>query len=306
MTRAEAEQLLTASRALEWDFPSSAGRPLRSPDATSLERRHEFASAMEALDTREATELAANTWRLWMAARDIDGGRTVLGHVLDERRSEPSPARALALYGDGLFAFWQGDRDASRRRNEEALTVAAAARHSEALALAEIGLSRVAIEDGDSDRARELATSARAHVAPLGEAMSQAALHSQAQAARLAGEYEEAATLFEESLALNRRIDDRGMVTVELHNLGHVEIRRGNVDAAETCFAQIPPADDVYGQAMARLNDAVVAFARDDSERAGVLLGQAEQIFHENGMQAATDDQAELDRLRDQLTCAAS
>jgi hypothetical protein len=61
-----------------------------------------------------------------------------------------------------------------------------------------------------------------------------------AQATRLAGGYDDAAALFKESLALNRRIDARGMVEVELHNLGHVEIHRGNVDAVEDCFAQIP------------------------------------------------------------------
>jgi hypothetical protein len=101
--------------------------------------------------------------------------------------------------------------------------------------------------------------------------MMQGALHVHAQAVRLSGGYEEAALLFERSL----------------HNLGHVEIHRGNVDAAAEHFAQVPHSDDDYGRAMANLNDAQIAFAGGDVERAG-------------------DDRFELDWLREQLECAAN
>ena len=63
----------------------------------------------------------------------------------------------------------------------------------------------------------------------------------QAQGTRFTGDFEQAAALFEESLALNRRIGDLGMVGVELHNLGHVEIHRGNIDQAERYFVECEP-----------------------------------------------------------------
>jgi hypothetical protein len=307
MASDKAQELLALSRTLEWDFPSSAGRPLRTPDPQLLERRHDFAAAARALDAESATELAANTWRLWMAARDISGGRAFLAEVLDAGDAEPTAARAIALYGDGLFAFWEGARGACRGRNEDALGVAQTTADEQALVLAHLGLSRALLDDGDYTAAGEHAAAARGGAARFGDAMEQGALHMHAQATRLAGDYDAAAGLFAESLALNRRLDAQGMVDVELHNLGHVEVHRGNVGAAERYFSETTYADDEYGEAMRRLNDAAIAFLRGDLESAGSSLDAAEAAFAGTAMEAAAvDDRFELEWLRDQLTCAAS
>jgi hypothetical protein len=73
-----------------------------------LAEQQAFAAAARFLveqgDQENATELAANVWRLWMVSRDVDGGRTFLAPVLDVGTAEPTRARALALYGDSLFA----------------------------------------------------------------------------------------------------------------------------------------------------------------------------------------------------------
>jgi len=307
VTPDEAQTLLALAREARWDFPSSAGKPVRNrTDAQRLlERQDDLGEAARRLDAHAAEELAAHVWRLWMVSRDIAGGRTFLAPILDRSDGHPSRWRALALYGDGLFAWWQGEREDSRRRNEEALRIARAVDDPEALVLAQLGLSRVALADGDYARAGELAAGARAAAAPLGDAVCQGSLHMYAQATRLAGHYDEAAALFRESLALNRRIDARGMVEVELHNLGHVEIHRGNVDAAEDCFAQIAHSDDPYGEAMMRLNDAAIAFRRGDLHRARSCLDTADELFAGTDMATvAVDDRFELDWLRKQLTCA--
>src|SRR4051794_15559260 len=271
------------------------GRPYREPDPELLERRHELTATVRELDDEAATELAAKTWRLWMAARDIGDGRAFLRDVLDRPQPPQTRWRVLALYGDGLLAFWDDDAEAARRRNEEAYALAKKLGDDEALLFAQLGLSRVAMEDGDSRRARELAAGARELAPPFGEAMQQAPLHMEAQAARQAGDYDTAAALFEQSLALNRRIDDPGMVVVELQNLGLVEIRRGQVAAAERYFAELPPPDDPYGHALAGLNDAAVAFRKGDAAGArNRLAGVDETVF-------ASDDRAELDWLAEQL-----
>ncbi len=54
-----------------------------------------------------ALEIAANVWRLWVLARDNDGGRRFLAQVLDEGSGKPTRPRALALYGDSLLGFRQ-------------------------------------------------------------------------------------------------------------------------------------------------------------------------------------------------------
>jgi tetratricopeptide (TPR) repeat protein len=292
---------LELARGITPDFPSSAGRPFRHPDEDLLARRDELASAARDLGTAEATELAARTWRLWMAARDVPGGRAFLADVLDARQPPDSSRwRVLALYGDGLFAFWAGDAEGARRRNEEAFALAQELDDSEALLYAHLGVSRVAFEDSDHARAREHAAAARALAVRLGEAVGQAPLHMEAQATRLAGDYDGAAELFEQSLVLNRRIDDPSMVPVELHNLGLIEIHRGNADAAEDYFAQLPPSDEPYVQALMRLNRAGVAYRRGNVDEARELLAGV------NGEELASDDRAELEWLREQLACAGS
>jgi tetratricopeptide (TPR) repeat protein len=317
MTGQEVERLLALSRDVRWAFPSSLGTPvLKGARAGAWVERvvpeqESFVEAARVLiengDRQKAVELAANVWRLWMISRDIAGGRAFLAAVLDGGDEEPSRARALALYGDGVFAFWQGAHEEARQRNEAALAAARAVDDPEALALAHLGLSRVASGDGDHERARSLAAKAREFARVLDPSFGQGPLHTQAQATRLAGNYDQAAAFFEESLELNRRLGDQGMVGVELHNLGHVEIHRGNVDAAERYFvecAQLGSGDDPYGSAMAHLNQAVVAFARGDRERAGALLASTQTLLEESGTEPASDDQFEIDWLDRQLAGA--
>ena len=160
---------------------------------------------------------------------------------------------------------------------------------------AQLGLSRVAVEDGDDVRAAQFARAARALAAPLGEATEQATVHMEAQAARLGGDYDAAAELFEQSLALNRRIDDPSMVPVELHNLTLVEVHRGNAEAAERYLAELPPATDPYVADLMRVAEAGIAFRRGDAP------GAREVLAGVDGEAMASDDRAELDWLRAQL-----
>jgi ATP/maltotriose-dependent transcriptional regulator MalT len=118
-------------------------------------------------------------------------------------------------------------------------------------------------------------------------------------------DYDQAAALFEESLALNRRINDQGMVWAELQNLGLVEIHRGNVDAAERYFAEserLGTANDPYATAMAQLYRAAIAFVRGNMDESRALLQRAESILREAKMDAGRDDQFEIDWLHEQLT----
>jgi tetratricopeptide (TPR) repeat protein len=298
---------LELARGIVPDFPSSAGRPFRQPDEVLVGRRDELAEEARALNAADATELAGRSWRLWMAARDIEGGRAFLADVLDEREPVRSHWRALALYGDGLFAFWLGAADDSRRRSEEALEIARSVDDPQALALAHLGLSRALLAAGEFADARNHAAAACAAAEPFGDAMVQGAIHVHAQAVRLSGDYDQAAGLFAASLALNQRFGEQGMVDVEHHNLGHVEIHRGNADAAAAHFAQLPSSDDDFSRAMADLNEASVAFLRGNVVRARSLLETAEPTFAGSAMaHAAVDDRFELEWLKEQLASAAT
>ncbi len=93
------------------------------------------------------------------------------------------------------------------------------------------------------------------------------------------------------------------MVSVELHNLGHVELHRGNVDAARRCFEELeaPARGSDEFDTLNRMNRAALALADGDRGRASELLDSVEATLAETGMELPPDDQFELDRLRRQL-----
>ena len=118
MTDEKARKLLALSCEMHWAFPSSQGTPIIKGHAASqqveqaVDERESYANAARVLlengDEDGAAEIASNPWRLWVVARDLDGGRAFLGAALDKGEKKASRARSLALYGDALLAFRQG------------------------------------------------------------------------------------------------------------------------------------------------------------------------------------------------------
>lgn len=259
---------------------------------------------VESGEEESAAELAANVWRLWLLSGDVVAGRQLLSAALDNGEGRPSRARALALYGDGLLAFRVGAMIDSQERNDAALKAARAVNDREAEALALVGLSRVAFRDGDYTRVQLLAAEARDLTRNLDAAAGLPPLHLLAAGTRLAGNYDEAIRLYTESLEVNRRLGDKRGVAVELHNIGHVELHRGNVDAAERCFAEcadIRNHDDPYEAAMTHLNHAALAFARGDREGAAELLRRTQSALEGAGIVLDPDDAFEVQWLHDRL-----
>ncbi len=124
---------------------------------------------------------------------------------------------------------------------------------------------------------------------------------------RLAGDHDAAVELYTESLELNRRLGDSRMVGMEPHNIGHVELHRGDAAAAERCFAEcaeVRNLDDSYEAAMAHLNQAALAFARGDRERAAQLFGQTQSTLVGAGIVLDPDDAFEVEWLGEQLGVA--
>jgi len=311
---ADAARLLGEARAARWTFPTSSGRPVLPDTPAWAERLLAQRAALGAAaasfsrvgDSEKAVELAAHTWRVWVLAHDEARGRGVLGAVLAAPGAPaPSRFRALALYGDGLLAFRLGALADSRARSQAALDMAALVSDQEAQGLAHLGLSRVALSDGDALATGSHAAAARAALRELGAAYQQSSSHLLAQAARLGGALDDAAALFAESLACNLALGDRGMVVVEHHNLGHVELRRGHVDAAERHFAEAEAlagdTEDPYDLALRAFNTAAITHARGDSARARALLAQAREILARTGTVLAVDDQRELEGLERRL-----
>jgi tetratricopeptide (TPR) repeat protein len=303
VTRQEAERLLVLSREVDFFGPDAE----RWVDRLSFEREQleEAVSWFAENDGEEAAaQLAANVWRLWFVTGDIAGGRRLLKTALDAGEGMQSRARALALYADGICAFRAGAQAESQTRNEAALEIARAVNDKEAEALALVGLSRVALREGEYDRVRSLATEARELARDLDPSAVVMPLHLLAAGTRLAGDHDEAVALYTESIELNRELGDTNMVGMEFHNLGHVELHRGNVDGAECCFAEsaeVRSGGNPYDVAMTHLNQAALAFAAAENERAAELLGLTESTLESAGIVLDPDDAFEVDWLRGRL-----
>src|SRR5207245_410162 len=131
---------------------------------------------------------------------------------------------------NALFMFHQRKLDDSQKYNQEALEIAEKIKDREALALANLGLSRVAYEQGNYVEARSLAAKALELTRGLDPSLGQAPLFMDALSTRIVADYDTAADLFSKSVELKRKIGYKGMVTAALQNLGLDEAHRGNYD----------------------------------------------------------------------------
>jgi tetratricopeptide (TPR) repeat protein len=268
----------------------------------------ELAGAVRDLLSRDevdaAVEMVASTWRAWMAAGEIAAGRKLLAEVLDVPGGRSSAARSRALYGDGVLAFRAGDRHGSLARNQAAQAVARELSDRELEAQAMVGLSRIALRDGKYDQVCDISRQALDLVEGLQPGAMVMPLHLLAAGTRLGGDLDMALGLYSQSLELNRQLGDERMVAAELHNIGHVELRRGHPEVAQNVFAECwgrRDPEDAYDAAMTSLNQAALAFDRWDVAAAAELLAKSTTLLAEAGMELDPDDRFEVEDLRRRL-----
>lgn len=286
----EAQPELTGPRAAEW---------LDRLEAQHERIRHALAWFLEHGGEREALRICAALWRFWMVRGFNAEGREWLERALATRgAAEPTPVRAKALYGAGLLAFRQGDQEASRAFNEEALEVSRKAgdRRGEANAL--VGLARVAFREGDHQAVRARAEEAIAVARGLEEPDAMAApLHLLAAGTRQAGDYTRAQALYEESLALSRELGDERGVAMELLNLAAVEKHLGNLSRAEDLLRESIPQMRTVGDHSLTVAGLVVmaGVLAEGAEpgRGARLLGAVDALMEASGQVLDPDDQAE-------------
>jgi tetratricopeptide (TPR) repeat protein len=251
-------------------------------------------------------ETAAATWRDWSVRGEFAAGRAAMESALGESSAdEPTPARVRVLYAAGLFAFREGDQDGSRRHNDDALELARALGDVRGECDALTGLARVALRDGDYLRVVELASRARALAQAEGDRSAEAGpLHLQAAGVRLTGDYDGARALYLESLELNTELGNDAWQAMELHNLGWVELHRGDLGAAAARFAgrEARGADgDAYGAAWLELNRAGIALARGEREAARPHFDAGKAALEALGAALDPDDRFEHDWLEREL-----
>jgi len=309
ISQEHAGRLLQISRKAKWLFPSSLGRPIAKDIPEWLDSiiisRSLFPEAvkyfLEKRQIDEAYELSANVWRLWVLEHKEKEGRIFLNTVLDKKNFPETRYCALTLYGDGLFAYRLGDTAASRESNNEALVIANKINNIETQGLALLGLCRVEFSESNFEQSHELAVKSLDLLKQLGPLYKQGVLNFAAQSAFAIGNLNEAENLFRQSLELNRQINDETMFTVDLHNLGHVEVKLGKVDEAEVHFNECEKLsddpNDAFSSALNLFNKATIAYARNDIIKARLLINQSREIINKNKIELPLEDETALNKL---------
>lgn len=249
-------------------------------------------------------EEAAAQWREWFDRGELDAGAARVADALEVSGAQvPSVERVRVLYAAHLFAFRRGEpsREFAQRSLDLARELGDVRGECEGLT----GLARTALRDGDYARVAEHAAEGVRKARDAGDLAAEAApLHLQAAGVRLSGDYDHARELYLESVALGERLGDERRMQTEFHNLGWVELHRGDVDSAERMFAErdARSGEDAYLDAWQNLNGAALALARGRRDDALSLFESGARQLEAFGAALDPDDQFEFDWLSGQLS----
>jgi tetratricopeptide (TPR) repeat protein len=246
---------------------------------------------------------AAEHWREWFSRGEFEEGAARIREALGMPGAEtPSVERVRVLYGAHLFAFRLGEP--SRAYAQEALDAARELGDVRGESDGWTGLARAALREGEYEQVAHYAAEGVRKAREAGDLAAEGSpLHLQAAGVRLSGDYERARDLYLESVALADRLGDESRKQTEFHNLGWVELHRGDVEAAARMFAERDARTgvDAYGDAWQDLNAAGLAISRGDRDDAARFFESGRQKLAELGAALDPDDQFELDWLTDQL-----
>jgi tetratricopeptide (TPR) repeat protein len=199
--------------------------------------------------------------------------------------------RAVALYEDGMLAFWQGADEEACSLHGRSLHLARRLGDQPTVALALCGLARVALRE-DLDWARTLCEEALVAVAGTDDRLGRAnALHVLGVAAQMRGDLRQARDLMTRRIETARELDDVAAIGSESTNLSVVERQLGNLAGAEQLAREAL-------RIAARRGDqwlipyvlnglAAVAVETGAFERAATLLGAAAAMVERQGKRVA-------------------
>lgn len=242
---------------------------------------------------------AASSWRDWLARGEIAEGAARVQEALDAPGAEAaSVERVRVLYAAHIFAFRLGrpSREAAQQTLELARALGDVRGECDGLT----GLARAALRATDYEEVIRFAEEGVRKAQDAGdEGAAVAPLHLHAAGVRLSGDYDRARDLYLQSLALAEHLGDTRMMGIEFHNLGWVELHRGDLDRAARMFADRDARSgvDAYSDAWRELNAAALAFVRGSREHALALLESGRRKLDELGVALDPDDQAEMDWL---------
>jgi tetratricopeptide (TPR) repeat protein len=233
-------------------------------------------------------------------------GRAVESRVLLDKvialpsAAAPTLIRARALYDAGQLALGQEDQPAARASFDESLRIYRRLDDKGGMAMAQVGLSRIALRDLDFASVRRYAEESAVLRRDLGDTRGQAsAMHVLAAAARMQGQYSKAAELYQFSLDANRKGGYEDAVAAESLDLGYVRLRQGRIAEAKTLFTDslrtYRTLQDDTGIAFSLTGFAALAVEQKQPTRAARLYGASLAILDRLHVTFEPDEQFEID-----------
>jgi non-specific serine/threonine protein kinase len=218
-------------------------------------------------------------------------GRAQLASVLSgQLASEPTAARAKALYMAGCMAYSQGDYPATCAVLEESLAICHALGPAGRRGLADalIKLGDMQTEVGDYATAFALMSDALSSMRELQDVRGTAkALWQLGYCASRSGDYEQAVRHFAEALPLTRQLGDKQDTAIILTGLAELALRQGDYARATSLEAESlqlrRTLGEKWGIAASLGNLAWIALHRTDLTRAARLLRVSLRLRRELG-----------------------
>src|SRR6266540_348873 len=232
--------------------------------------------------------LAAALWWFWYIRGHWSEGRRWLEAALRSCAPDETATRAWALLGSAVLSGHEASLAAARLRIEEGMAIFRNLGDRRGVAISLFFIGNQAVLVGDHATAESA----------LAESAAQL-LNSLGDVARTRREYEVAAPLYEESLALFRKLGSKGSIPSLLHNLGQVALAQGAPGRAEALFGQslalFRYLGDERGMAECVAGLAGVAAATGQPQRAARLLGATEALLEALGVPISPSNVADYE-----------
>jgi predicted ATPase/DNA-binding SARP family transcriptional activator/DNA-binding CsgD family transcriptional regulator len=259
-----------------------------------LDREHDnlrdaLSWVLERGEAETGLRFGGSLWRFWFEKGYLSEGRRWMEKVLANGTSAASPVRVKTLEGMADLAQWQGHIEQAKATYEEMLTLSRVLGDKGSTATALNSLGTLAMLQGESVRAKELLEENMAVLRELEEArdadttikryhvlalLGNLALHEEGDLAR-------ATTLWEESLALARAVEDVFRIRVILTCLAFAELLRGENERAMALCKETLALTREHGNAGVELvpealvNLGLAELGKGDHERARASFEEA-------------------------------
>lgn len=290
-------------------FAEGTGPGVRGAEAKAVFERlnHKYADLKSAMDwfveqerADEAFRLATSLVPFWMSTNRLDEGLAWLDRALALSGGDDA-RRGRALFDADYLAFWKGDDERSSSLQHRAVEIGHRTNNPTVIALALVGLARIALRTTGTEEARKLCREALAVTEGTDDrAGRSSAMHVLGVAAQMAGDFLEARDVMSRRISLAREMGNLATVSIESGNLSMVERQLGNLDKAEALAREALEIDYSRGDEMSipwKMNG-LAAVARDRGEfvRAATLVGIADATQEASGGAWPPDEREHYDR----------